>query len=88
MRTYRGDLGRKVDRLGNLHLASLKRALKVNVANLIAQIRLGADQPDEAVLDRQQDICALLDLLLDSPLCVDNQLLATIIMLAIHQSIP
>lgn len=75
---YRRDLGRQVNILRNLHLASLQRALEVDVANLLAQIRLSANKSDKAVLDSQQDVGALLDPLLDLALCVDDQLLATI----------
>lgn len=79
--TNRRDLSGKIDALCNLHVAGLERALEINVTNLLAQVGLGGDEPDQAVLNRQQDVCTLLDLLLDLSLRLNDQLLATIDML-------
>ena len=76
--THRRNLGGQVDALCDLHLTGLERALEIDVANLLAQVGLGGDEPDEAVLDRQLDVCALLDRLLDHPLRLDDELFATI----------
>lgn len=72
--TYGRDLRRKIDALGNLQISSLEGALEVNLADLLAEIGLCANETDEAVLHGQQNICTLLDGLLDSSLGVDNKL--------------
>lgn len=56
----------------------LKRALEVHVADLFAQVCLGADEADEAVLDSQKNVSALLDGLLHGPAGLDKEFLATI----------
>lgn len=76
--TYRRDLSGQLDRLGELELTGLEGALEVDVANLLAQVGLCGDEADEAVLDDEQDVGALLDGLLDDALGLDDELLATI----------
>lgn len=76
--TNRRDLSRQVDSLRNLHLTGLKRAFEINIANLFAQIGFRSDEPNQTVLDRQQNICPFLDLLLDLPLRLDDQFLTTV----------
>lgn len=78
MGTNGRNLGGQLDSLGDLHLASLKRALEVNVTDLVAEVGLGRDKADQAVLDGQQDVCTLINRLLDHTLGLDDQLLATI----------
>jgi hypothetical protein len=77
--TYRRNLGRQVYALGDLELSGLKGALEVNVDNLLAKVCLGANQADQTVLDSQQNIGAFLNPLVDGTLCLDDQLLATIV---------
>jgi len=72
------NLGRKLDRLSNAQGTLLDGALEVNVLDLFAQVRLGADKTNEAVLDLQQDVGALLDGLLDSSGSLNNKLLASL----------
>jgi hypothetical protein len=49
--TYGGDLIGEVNGLGNLEVAGLDRALKVDVSDLLAEVGLGANEADESVLD-------------------------------------
>jgi hypothetical protein len=51
MVTYRRNLSRKVNTLGDLDYTSLNRALEINIADLLAEIGLGADKTDQTVLD-------------------------------------
>ncbi|KND87845.1 hypothetical protein TOPH_07470 [Tolypocladium ophioglossoides CBS 100239] len=67
----------QVDLLGNLHVASLDGAFEVDVADLLTEVRLGVNKSDEAVLDAQLNVSTLLDGLLDSPVGLDDQLLAS-----------
>lgn len=78
MVTNRGDLRRQVDFLRNLHLAGLKRAFEINVTNLLAQIGRGTNESNQTVLDRELDVCALCNLLLNVSLRLDDQLLTTV----------
>jgi hypothetical protein len=81
MVTYRRNLSRKVNALGDLDHTSLNRALEINIADLLAEVGLGADKTDQTVLDSQKNIGALLNLLLDRSLGLDQEFLATIKML-------
>lgn len=74
----RRDLVRKVHGLGDLEVASFDGAFKIDVSNLLAEIGLGADESDEAVFDRQKNIGALINLLLDASLGLDNELLSSL----------
>ncbi|POR39468.1 Uncharacterized protein TPAR_00335 [Tolypocladium paradoxum] len=67
----------QVDLLGDLHVASFDGAFEVDVADLLAEVRLGRNKSDEAVLDCNFDVGPLLDGLLDSPARLDDQLLAS-----------
>lgn len=58
---YVGNLLGQVDTLGEGQGARLDGTLHINVLNLLAEVCLGADKADQAVLDLQRDICALLD---------------------------
>lgn len=75
--TYGRDLARKINGLGDLQISSLEGALEVNLANLLAEVGLCANETDETVLDGQENIGALLNSLLDCSLGVDNELVAT-----------
>lgn len=75
--THRGNLVGELDGLGNGQYSLLDGALEVDVPNLLAQVRLRADKANQAVLDLQQDIGALLDILLDGTGGLDDELLAT-----------
>ncbi|POR39467.1 Uncharacterized protein TPAR_00335 [Tolypocladium paradoxum] len=46
--------GQAVDLLGDLHVASFDGAFEVDVADLLAEVRLGRNKSDEAVLDLLQ----------------------------------
>lgn len=75
--THRGNLVGKLDRLGDAQDALLDRALEVDVLNLLAEVRLRADKANQAVLDLQEDVGALLDGLLDGTGSLDDELLTT-----------
>ncbi len=80
--TYRGcahrwDLARQLDGLGDGQQALLDGALEVDVLDLLAQVRLRADKPDQAVLDLQVDVGALLDSFVDLADGLDNELMTT-----------
>ena len=77
MQTYRRNLGRNIDALLDLKDAGLNGTLEVDVVDLFAQVCLGADETDETVLDSQENIRALLNLLPDSTLGLDDEFLAT-----------
>ena len=77
-KTYRWDLLRQVDLLGNRDSALLDGAFEIDVLHLLAQVGLGVDQLDVAVLDGQRDPCAVLDVLLDDARGVDCQGLAAV----------
>ena len=62
--TYRWDLLGQLDSLDNGNLPLLDGAFKIDVLDLLAQIRLGVDQADVSIFDLQVHICALLNLVL------------------------
>jgi len=66
--THRRDLLGQVDRLDDGQLALLDGALEVDVLDLVAQVRLRADQADVAVPDLEVDVGAVEDGLLDGAL--------------------
>jgi len=73
----RRDLGRKVYSLGDLDFTSLDGTLQVDIANLLAQIGLGANKANKSILDSQKNISVLLNLLLDYSLSLDQEFLAS-----------
>lgn len=75
--TYGRNLSRQADGLGDAQLALLYGAFQIDVADLLAEVRLGADETDEAVLDLKKDVCTLLDVFLDSAGSLDHEILAT-----------
>lgn len=76
--THRRDLGGKLNGLGDAQDAFFNGTLEVDILNLLAEVRLRADKADEAVLDLQQHVGALLDGLLDGARSLDDELLATV----------
>ena len=74
---YRRDLSRNVDTFRDFDFARLKWAPEVNVLNLLAKGRFGADETNQTVLHSEQDICAFLDSLLDHTAGLDKKFLAT-----------
>lgn len=79
MRTYGRNFLGKVDRLGNITLSRLERTLQVDVANLLAKIGGGGQQPDETVFNTQFDVGSGFDFLLKVTLGLDEKLLAAIV---------
>lgn len=79
MRTYGRNFLWKVDRLGNITLSRLERTLQVDVANLLAKIGGGGQQPDETVFNTQFDVGSGFDLLLKVTLGLDEKLLAAVV---------
>jgi hypothetical protein len=77
-KTYGRNLGRKIHALDQGQLALLDGTLEVDVADLLAQVGLGADKANQAVLDRQQHVCALLDSLIHDAAGLDDEFLATV----------
>lgn len=73
-----GDLVRKLDGLSDGENTLLDGALEVNVLDLLTQVRLGADKANEAVLDLEENVCALLNVLLDGAGSLDDELLASL----------
>lgn len=51
MIAYRGNLSRKVNTLGDLDYTSLNRTFEINIADLLAEVGLGANKTDQSVLD-------------------------------------
>lgn len=58
---YIWDLLWQVDTLGEGQSTSLDGALLVDVFNLLAEVCLGADKTNQAVLDLQRNVCTLLN---------------------------
>lgn len=79
-RTYRRNLGRQIDVLGQAQLALLQRALEVRLLDGVACIAFLVDQGDEPVLDLQVHLAALANLLLEVARRLDAQLLATVVL--------
>ena len=78
MQSYGRDLLWQVNGLGDLNDTSLDGALEVDVADLLAEVGLGADQANEAVLDSEEDVGILLDSGLDLTLGLDDELMTTV----------
>lgn len=78
MNTYRWDLGGQVHALHNIAVARLERAFEIHVGNLLAEIGLGRQELNEAVLDADLDFSSLFDLLLDRAARRDEELLAAV----------
>lgn len=83
-RTYRRNLTRQIDILGQAQLALLQWALEVCLLNGVAGITLLIDQSDEPVLDLQVHLAALANLFLEVAGSCDAQLLTTIIDISIE----
>jgi hypothetical protein len=78
--TYRRDLAGEFDGLAQHQVAGLDGALEVDVLDLLAQVGGGAEQLDEAVLDLELDVGALLDGLLHLSNSADEEFRATVIL--------
>ena len=64
--TYRRNLGRDIDVLGELHLALLQRALQVCLLHGLARVGVLVDESNVlVVLDDEMRLGAILDLLLE-----------------------
>jgi hypothetical protein len=80
--TYRRNLPRQINILGQAQLALLKWAFQIRLLDRVACIALLVDQGDEAVLDLQVHLRALTDFFFEVARRLDAQLLATILVLA------
>lgn len=76
--TYGGNLLGQLDSLGNDSVTGLNGTFDVDLAHLLAQIGLGREQLDEAVLNNQADVCTFFDGLLYSSVGLDDEFLATV----------
>jgi hypothetical protein len=65
-----------VDALLDRQLSRLEGALEVDIADLLAEVRLGVNETDKAVLDGEHDVCALLETLFDSAGSLNHEFLA------------
>lgn len=74
---YRRDLLGQVDVLGQLEIALLKRALEVDLLDVVAQRSLLLDEGDQTVLDLQADLGTILDLLRERAARLDAEGIAT-----------
>ena len=72
--THRRHLLGNLDGLRDGEDALLDRALEVDVADLLAEIGLGVDEADQAVLNNEVDVGALLDRLEDGARRADNEI--------------
>ena len=72
--THRRHLLGDLDGLRDGEDAFLDGALEVDVADLLAEVRLGVDEADQAVLNNKVDIGALLDRLEDGARRADNEI--------------
>ena len=61
-KSYRWNLIGKLHSLGKVKYARLNGALEINLTNLLAEVDGLLDEPNQAVFDLQQDICALFNL--------------------------
>lgn len=59
--SHLGNLLGKLNGLGDGDVTLLNGALDVDVVNLLAEVGLGANKTDQAVLDLESDVGALLD---------------------------
>lgn len=78
IQTYGRNLLGKLDILGQAHWALLERALQVDILDVLAKIRLLVDDADQAILDLQVDLCALLDVFVKDTRCLDRESGATV----------
>ena len=72
-KTYRRNLLGQLNILGQRHGTLLERALKVDVLDVVAEIGFLVDDTDQAVLDLQVHLCALLDILVEDARSLDGQ---------------
>lgn len=78
MITYRRNLLRYLDRLGDRQIALLDGALQVDILDLFAQIGFGADESNQTILDDKVDVGSFRDWFKDGSCSLDNQLRAAI----------
>lgn len=78
IQTYGRNLLGKFNILGQAHWALLERALQVDILDVLAKVRLLIDDTDQAVLDLQVDLCALLDVFVEDTRCLDRESGATV----------
>lgn len=72
--THRRHLLGDLDGLRDGEDALLDGALEVDVADLLAEVRLGVDEADQAVLNNKVNVGALLDCLEDGARRADNEI--------------
>jgi hypothetical protein len=85
--TYRRYLSWEAENLLNVDISLLDRTLELNVCDLFAEVRPGADQLDEAVLDGEEDVSALLDVLRSFALGLDDEVMSAGTVLAYMSSV-
>lgn len=78
--TYRWDLLRQVDLLGERELSLLQRTVEIDILDLVAEIDFAVQYGDQAILDDQEYGSALLDILQQGPVGLDGKSPATTIM--------
>lgn len=71
--SYIWDLLGQIDTFGEGQSTSLDGALLINILDLLAKVCLGADKTNQAILDLQHNVCALLDGLGDGARGVDDE---------------
>ena len=74
---YRRNLLGKIDILGQLHGTLLQRTLEIDILQVVAQVGFLVDDADQAILDLQVHLCALLNVLGQNTRCLDGQSDAT-----------
>jgi len=75
--TDRWDLARKLDGLGDGNDAFLYGAVEVDIVDLFAEVYLGGDKANQAILDLQIDVRAVADPFVDSADCLYDEVSAT-----------
>lgn len=73
--TYGGDLPRDIDNLCDRKLAGLDRALEIDFAKMLTEVKLLFDQSDVAVLDDKFNHGTLRDGVVESTGSLDREIL-------------
>lgn len=76
--TYRRNLLGKINILGQLHGTLLQRTLEIDILEVVAQVGFLVDDANQAILDLQVHLCALLNVLGQNARGLDGQSDATI----------
>jgi hypothetical protein len=72
----------EINILGDSHISLLNRALQIDVANLLAEIRRGGYKSDQTIFHLQLNVCSLSNILQQCTACLDRESIPTIAMLA------